>query len=1103
MPERSVSVALRANVAGFVAGIRTAQTSVNSFTKDLEKNAARKQALLDLGNAAGVVGLAAAAGVGVAVKAAADFDKAMSGVEAATHAGGRSMEALRQAALKAGADTAFSATEAAGGIEALSKAGVSVQDVLRGGLNGALSLAAAGNMEVSDAAESAATAMTQFGLSGGQVPHVADLLAAAAGKAQGEVSDFSMALNQSGLVANQTGLSIEETTGALAAFASQGLIGSDAGTSLKTALQSLTPSSEKAANLMEDLGISAYDSQGNFIGLANYAGVLRDRLSSMSAEQRNATLKTIFGSDAVRAASVLYDQGADGIQKWINKVNDAGFAAETAAIRQNNLAGDLEKLQGSLSTLLITSGEGGQGPLRQLVQGLTGATDALNKLPQPVKTATLAFGGLVAVTGGATFLGTRFLASVAEAKVAMSTLGISATKAKFAVRGLGVAAAAFGGYELTKFIQDLTGGDVGHPPIDQVAKGLDGLTDATKRTGREALPAFDDLGQAVDRLAGYSEQGVFETFGKRLVGAFSTNSLSGLKADVSALDRALANLVQSRGPEAAEAALRNLARAKGLDAEQTRALLSMLPQYGRALKNSGDVTRQHAGAVDRDTHAVEDETTALEDNIRAHNRRTNTLLEGIDKNIAWEQSVDDAGKEARKGTKTLDVNTQAGRDNLQALSDMAAAWNELPDKTKRAQGGIKDAREEFIRIARQMGADKEQARELARELLDIPNPKRKVEVDTQGARNDVSSFTGWFNDVMTTRLQDEDVKINVESSLLQLAAGRTVQGPIPKKSGGPITGGVPGKDSVLIAGMPGEHMLTKSDVDKMGGQQAVFALRRMVQRGEFAKRGDLQYMRNGGPVVRMPVRQQGLEQVVSTLQANAGALADAYGRMLSEQITQAYQFGGGRPLGPGGSLSAGQIAKGQQFARSQAGKPYQWGGVGNPSWDCSGFVGGVLLSALGRSPYQRIGTTASMPWPGFRPGTGTFTTGTDPGSHMDGNIGGLGIESRGGDGIVLGSGITPIGSFARVDHYDNGGVWRHGRLGVNMSGGDELVITRDQARWFFGTGGGGGRGGSRTQVISGRMQITNWQQGWANVEIIAEDVVAGHERHRARVAAMR
>ncbi len=85
-------------------------------------------------------------------------------------------------------------------------------------------------------------------------------------------------------------------------------------------LMSLNPNSAAAASLMNELGISAYDAQGKFVGMSEYAGILQNALKGMSDEQRNATLKTIFGSDAVRAANVLYEQGSDGINKWESAV---------------------------------------------------------------------------------------------------------------------------------------------------------------------------------------------------------------------------------------------------------------------------------------------------------------------------------------------------------------------------------------------------------------------------------------------------------------------------------------------------------------------------------------------------------------------------------------------------------------------------------------------------------------------------------------------------------------------------------------------------------------------------------------------------------------
>lgn len=365
---------LKTEMAAASTSVRNAGTEMEGATK---KGQGLSKGLDVLGISATTV---AAGGIAAIVTKAADFDQAMANVQASTRETSANMEALREAAMRAGADTAFSATEAAAGIENLSKAGVSTADILNGGLTGALDLAAAGQLDVGQAAEIAATALTQFKLSGEDVPHVADLLAAGAGNAQGEVSDLSQALNQSGLVAGQMGLSIEETTGTLSAFASAGLLGSDAGTSLKTMLLRLANPSKEAAKQMAALGISAYDANGNLVPMSDLAGQLQTAFKGQSQATRDAALATIFGSDAIRAANVLYSEGATGIEDWTTKVDDAGYAAQMAGDRMDSLRGDVELLMGSIETGLIGAGEDSQGTLRTTVQSLTDLVDAMNEV---------------------------------------------------------------------------------------------------------------------------------------------------------------------------------------------------------------------------------------------------------------------------------------------------------------------------------------------------------------------------------------------------------------------------------------------------------------------------------------------------------------------------------------------------------------------------------------------------------------------------------------------------------------------------------------------------------------------------------------------------
>jgi len=320
--------------------------------------------------------------LGSAVSAVVDFDAALARVKALGGDYRTNIEGLGNAAREIGPKFGIGVAEAVGAIEALAKAGVSSGDILSGGLEGALTLAAAGSLEVSKAAEIAASALTQFGLKGADVVKVADLLAGGSLNAQGSVEDLGAALNQSGLVAANFGIPIEEAVGALSAFASSGLLGSDAGTSFKTMLQSLVPRSKEAADKMKELGLNFFDAQGEFVGLEQVAGQLQDKLKGLTQEQQQSALKTIFGSDAVRAATVLYNQGATGVAEWTSKVSEAGVAARVAGDNLDSISGKAATLSASWGKF-VTSVDNGTGVLSRAFQGaIAGATGLLNVLSE-------------------------------------------------------------------------------------------------------------------------------------------------------------------------------------------------------------------------------------------------------------------------------------------------------------------------------------------------------------------------------------------------------------------------------------------------------------------------------------------------------------------------------------------------------------------------------------------------------------------------------------------------------------------------------------------------------------------------------------------------
>jgi TP901 family phage tail tape measure protein len=308
---------------------------------------------------------------------AREFEAQISAVGAVSGATGGALDSLRTKALQLGADTAFGASEAASAMEELVKAGVSVDGVLGGAADATVALAAASGVSLTTAAEVAANAMNAFGLSAAEMPRIADLVAGAANTSAIGVEDFAYSLQMSGAVANLVGLDFEDLAVGIAAMGNAGIKGSDAGTSLKTMLMRLEPQTDRAKTAMDELGITTgglnnqfFDARGEAKSLAEISGVLTEALEGQTNQQKLATLNTLFGADAIRAAAVLADQGAVGIAK-MNAEMEKVSAAEVARQRLDNLNGSLEQLSGSVETLAIMAGTVAIPAIRGIADGLT------------------------------------------------------------------------------------------------------------------------------------------------------------------------------------------------------------------------------------------------------------------------------------------------------------------------------------------------------------------------------------------------------------------------------------------------------------------------------------------------------------------------------------------------------------------------------------------------------------------------------------------------------------------------------------------------------------------------------------------------------------
>jgi TP901 family phage tail tape measure protein len=782
MALRTVGVRLVAEVSDYQRKMRDAGRATADFRNEMDK-AAKGGQLDAVADGAAVAGIALVGMAGAAVKLSMDYEKAMSAVGAATRASSAEMEQLREATLQAGKDTQYSATKAAEATTELAKAGVATADILGGGLDGALDLAAAGQLDVAEAAETAASAMVQFKLKGKDLPHVADLLAAAAGKAQGTVHDMGMALNQAGLVAAQTGLTIEETTGGLAAFASAGLTGSDAGTSFKQMLLMLQAPSGKTKELMDELGISAYDSSGQFIGLAALAQQLRDKMAKLTPELRANAMAQIFGADAVRGASILYEQGGKGIDEWITKVNDAGFASETAAKLTDNLAGDLERLKGSLETLAIESGGGANSGLRVIAQSAEALVDEIGQLP-PAVTGTMTV--LAALSGGLMLGAAGWVKMRRSNADALEELRGTGPAGEKAARGLeattkwaGRAAGAFLAFEaaqagISAFQTDL------NPQIEALSTGLADYATSGKLAGESSRLLGDDLSQLDGVFQILARDTAKDSWARGLQGGLESiipgldgaeGSLARTTERVRSMDQALAQLVSGGQAKQAQEAFDRLAQTLAVDGVTMEDFRKQFPQYAAAVEVAGKETVKTADSLDQYVAAAEqakDQTEALNKQFEDLFNQQMSADRAV---LKLKESTVSLTAELTTGARTLSLNKEEGRKNRAAVLDQIEAIEDLRQARVDEGETLDEASRKYDkdidglkRSMRQAGFTKKEINELVGAYEEIP-----------GTVNTKVSSTG----VAVTEAQLQ--RLSVYQQALK-------KGVIPKGFHGPIRG---------------------------------------------------------------------------------------------------------------------------------------------------------------------------------------------------------------------------------------------------------------------------------------------------------------------------
>lgn len=375
-----------------------------------------------------------------------NFDSAMSKVGAISGATGAELDALRDKAKEMGATTMFSATEAADALTYMAMAGWKTEDMLNG-LDGIMALAAASGEDLASTSDIVTDALTAFGLSAADSSHLADVLAAASANANTNVSMMGESFKYVAPIAGALGFSAEDTAEALGLMANAGIKSSQAGTSLRTIMNSLSNDITITGSALGEVTIQTTNADGSMRELSDILADCRVAFSGLTEAEQAQAAESLVGKNAMSGFLALVNAAPADVDKLSSAINNCDGAAESmAATMQDNLGGDITKMKSNLESLQLEIFERLEPALRKGVDALDGLINALKFV---VDHAT----AFETVLGAVTAAVTAFLVAVKGATILtaittgieMLTGGFAALNAVMLANPIGLIIAAIAG----------------------------------------------------------------------------------------------------------------------------------------------------------------------------------------------------------------------------------------------------------------------------------------------------------------------------------------------------------------------------------------------------------------------------------------------------------------------------------------------------------------------------------------------------------------------------------------------------------------------------------------------------------------------------------
>ena len=367
--------------------LRTVESLGAKTKARLSKTAADvNKAIGGIGKAAGVaaaavgaVSAAAAAFGGAAIKTGMEFEESMSTVAATAGISGEALDKLTAKAKQMGAETQFSASQAAEAMNYMAMAGWKTEDML-GGIEGIMNLAAASGEDLATTSDIVTDALTAFGMTAQDSGHFADILAAASSNANTNVGMMGETFKYVAPLAGALGYAAEDMATAIGLMANSGIKGSQSGTALRGMLTRLSKPTKESSEAMKALDLSITNADGTMKPFMQVMEDMRDRFAGLGEAEKAQYAAMLAGQEGMSGLLAIVNASEADFEKLTGAITSCdGAAKQMADTRMDNLAGDVKLLKSAFEGLQIGIAESANGMSREFIQSISGMLTEMNQ----------------------------------------------------------------------------------------------------------------------------------------------------------------------------------------------------------------------------------------------------------------------------------------------------------------------------------------------------------------------------------------------------------------------------------------------------------------------------------------------------------------------------------------------------------------------------------------------------------------------------------------------------------------------------------------------------------------------------------------------------